>query len=196
MGSASRSGGGLNLARRRRARDAWRLHDPRISHDPGSVNGLRALVQERLGLVFVGGPSVMARTFVITAMANSAGADVRACGMDIHRPDTFVAISGVSYLRERLGSSQLRAVVRKLWPKFAGAKSQLLVLNGIWSAVPGFRTKIAADALDRNVIVADDFGPDVARLRQWPKVQSTLVTVSLRDRSEHQLDVRIESLRT
>jgi hypothetical protein len=86
--------------------------------------------------------------------------------------------------------------MRKLWPKFLGAKSQLLVLNGIWSAVPGFRTNIAAVALGRNVIVADDFGPEVARLRQWPKVQSTLVTVSFQDRSEHQLDVRIESLRT
>lgn len=138
----------------------------------------------------------MARTFVITAMANSVGSDFRACGLDIHRPDTFVPISGVSYLREHLGSSQLRAVVRKLWPKFLAAKSQLLVLSGIWSAVPGFRTKIAAVALDRNVIVADDFGPEAARLRQWPKVQSTLVTVSLRDTFEYQLDVRIESLRT
>jgi hypothetical protein len=128
-------------------------------------------------------------------MGNSAGGEVHACGLDVHRPDTLVPISGVSYLSERLGATELREVVGKLWPALLNSKSQLLVLNGIWDAVPGFRTRIAKLAEGRNVIVVDDFGRDGGGLRNWPRVKSSLVTVDFQDRSEQQLDVRIESLR-
>ncbi len=127
-------------------------------------------------------------------MGNSARGNIRACGLDIHQPEEFVPVSGVSYLREGPNSSQLRAVVRELWPNVVGCSAGLVVLNGIWSAVPGFRTRIAAMALKRNVIVADDFGLDVGRLRHWPTVKSSLVTVTFQDRSEQQFEVQIESL--
>jgi hypothetical protein len=173
-------------------RDCFRLQDPRLGHDVKSLNTLTELVREPAGLTFITGPSDTARTFLITAMGNSAGAEIRACGLDAHRPDKFVPVSGVLYFRRSCSPVELQAIVRGVWPLVANSDAQLLILNGIWNHVPEIRTKIAELAKSQNILIADDFRNAVPRLRGWPETNTSLVLVDWAEREGGRLRVRIQ----
>jgi hypothetical protein len=174
-------------------RDCFRLQDPRLAHDVQSLNALTELVRERAGLTFIAGPSDTARTFLITAMGNSTGGEIRACGLDAHRPDTFVPVSGVLYLRRSCTSTELPTVVRGVWPLVANSEAQLLLFNGIWRTAPDTRAKIVEMAKSRNVVVADDFGNAVPRLHGCPGIKTSLILVNWAVTEGRRLQVRLQS---
>lgn len=173
-------------------RDCSRLQDPRFTHDVRSVSALMKLAREHTGLTFIAGPSDTARTLLVTAMGNSAGGEIQACGLDAHRPDTFVPISGVFYLRRSCGIVELQALLRGVWPLLSAAEAQLLILNGIWSRVPEIRGKIAELAKRHNVLIADDFGNAVPRLRDWHEINASLIRVQWADDEGGRLRFRIQ----
>jgi hypothetical protein len=172
-------------------RDCARLQDPRLAHDVQGVGVLSELVREPSGVTFITGPSDKARTFLVTAMANSAGGKIRACGLDAHRPDTFVPVCGVFYLRRSCSAVEVQALLRGVWPLLAAAEAQLLILNGIWSRVPEIRTKIPELAKRHNVLIADDFGNAVPRFRDWAGTNASLIRVQGMDEQGGRLCVRI-----
>lgn len=172
-------------------RDCSRLQDPRFTHDVRSVSALMKLARERTGLTFISGPSDTARTLLVTAMGNSAGGEIQACGVDAHRPDTFVPVSGVLYLRRSCSTVELQAILRGVWPLLSAAEAQLLILNGIWSRVPEIRGKIPELAKRHNVLIADDFGNAVPRFRDWPEINASLIRVQLADEEGGRLRFRI-----
>jgi len=172
-------------------RDCARLQDPRLAHDGRSVSALSGLVREPTGVTFITGPFDRARTFLVTAMANSAGGKIRACGLDAHRPDTFVPVTGVFYLRRSCSAAELQALLRRLWPLLAAAEAQLVIFNGIWNRVPEIRTKIPELAKRHNVLIADDFGNAVPRLRDWAEMNASLIRVQWLDEQGGRLGVRV-----
>ena len=174
------------------SRDCFRLQDPRLAHDAQSVSALAELVREPAGLTFIAGGSDTARTFLVTAMGNSAGGEIRACGLDAHLPYTFVPVSGVFYLRKSCSAVELQTLLRGVWPLLANAEAQLLLLNGIWSRVPEIHAKITELSRRRNVLVADDFGNSVPRLRDWPEVKASLIQVQCGDGEEGPFRIRIQ----
>lgn len=173
-------------------RNCFRLNDPRLAHDPQSVNALVNIVQKRSGLTFISSRSDSARTFLITAMGNSAGLAVRACGLDTHKPDTFVPVHGVLYLCSPCSSAELGAILRYVWASTVDSEAQLLLFNGIWSTGREAQAKTVELAKDHNVLVADDFGDVIPRLRDWPGMDSSLIYVDWAEREGGPLRVSIQ----
>jgi hypothetical protein len=173
-------------------RDCFRLNDPRLAHDPQSVSTLIHLVQQPSGLAFISSRSDSARTFLISAMGNSAGLEVRACGLDMHKPDTFVPVNGVLYLCKPCSPAEIGPILRDVWPTIADSEAQLLLFNGIWSAGPDFRVKAGEMAKDRNVLIADNFDDAIPRLRDWRGVNASLISVDWEEREGGRLRVSIQ----
>lgn len=153
---------------------------------------LTELVRERAGVTFIAGPSDTARTFLVTAMGNSTGGEVRACGLDAHRPDTFVPVSGVFYLRRSCSATELQGLLHGVWPLFVNAEAQILILNGIWGLVPEIRIKIAELAKRHNVLIADEFANDFPRLRDWAEMKPSLILVQWADEEGGRVRIRLQ----
>jgi hypothetical protein len=173
----------LNLSQRAAllqqiCRDCPRIDDPRLAHDQQTVTVLKALVRQPCGLTLIGGRPEGARTFLVTAMGNSAAGWLQACGLDVRPPEFFVPVSGVFYLDASHRPMDRSAIVHALWPVILSCRAQLLILNGVWNSVPELHPKIIAAARSRNVIIADGFGPEQWNQWQWPGLRLTRASVS------------------
>lgn len=140
-------------------RDCPRLLHPRLAHDAQAVNTLRGLLAQPTGLTFVVGSTDAIRTFLITALGNSAGRFIpyrTVCGLDLHRPDFFVPVSGVLYWRNpQVETAIAKPLVRGLWKDIQNSTADVFLFNGLWSIMPEIRSEIVELARHRNVIVAD-----------------------------------------
>lgn len=139
-------------------RDCPRLDHPRLAHDQQAVSALKSLIPQTNGLTFVVGPNEDLRTFVITAIGNSAVRflSVRdVTGLDVHRPVLFVPVPSVLYLRGPQDSSQTKGLIEELWPAIEGSSAKLVLLNRVWALAPGLRHRIQTLARRKHVVVAD-----------------------------------------
>ena len=151
-----------------------RLDAPEIAHDLRAVQALTAILDQPSGLTFIVGPEA-ARTYLVTAMGNSVAWRTRPCGLDVHRPDGFFPVPGVSYLAHPCSLAQLRATFRLLWPCLIDGNTSIMILNGIWGSLPEMRSKVAQSAAKRHVLVADEPGLDLGRT-QW-RVPLNIVSI-------------------
>jgi hypothetical protein len=145
-------------------RDCPRLDHPRLMHDPAAVNSLRGLLAQPAGLTFVTGSDDAIRTFLVTALGNSAGQAMpnsSISGMDVHRPDSFVPVPGVVYFRNPNDSSNVAQLILELWRTIEKSPTDLILLNAVWTGVPELRDRIIGLATKHHVVVADQL--DVAR---------------------------------
>jgi hypothetical protein len=143
--------------------EACRLHPTllhrRLAHDFLAVSSLAALLLQRSGLTAIQGGLDHARTFLATALGHSfhefGASGVLVTGIDVHRPDTFVPVVGVSYLFESLHPTKIADQIRQAWPAVRGAKARLVLLNGVWSKTRDLHREIIDLARRAHVIVAD-----------------------------------------
>jgi len=145
---------------RQLCRDFPRLQHPRLAHDQPAVNSLRGLLAQPAGLTFVAGPSDELRTFVFTALGNSAAHLVSAKsigGLDLHNPELLVPVPGVLYFRPQADSARLKERIHEHWREIQKSPAGLVFLNGVWGVLPEIRTSIIDLAKKRNVFVADEF---------------------------------------
>ena len=173
----------------RMCRPCPRFHDPQIAHDANAVGALTAILNQPSGVTFIVGPEA-ARTYLITAMGNSVAWRTRACGLDVHRPDAFVPVPGVSYLAEPCSLPQLRALFRHLWPRLIDRKNTLMILNGIWGQLPEMRLRVAKSAARRHVLVADDPGLDLRRIRWRTQLNVISIEISTGDAQRFHITVQ------
>lgn len=175
----------------RLCRPCPRLHDPQIAHDPGAVQALSALLNQTSALTFIVG-SEAARTYLVTAMGNSVAWHARARGLDVHRPDRFVPVPGVSYLMEPCALPQLRTTFRRLWPSLVDSKSPITILNGVWELLPEVRLRVAKAAAKRHVLIADEPGLDLQRMH-W-RVRVNVVSIEISPRNPDRFHIAVRAL--
>jgi hypothetical protein len=143
---------------RQLCRDRPSLDHPRIAHDQHAQHLLKSLIPQINGLTFVIGPHDELRSFVITAIGNSAIRSLSledVAGFDVHSPDRFVPVPAVLYFRKPENTSQTKSLIEELWPAIESSPAKMVLLNGVWVLVPGLRHKIQALARRTHVIVAD-----------------------------------------
>lgn len=141
-------------------RDCPRLNHPRLANNAIAIESVKALLEEPAGLVCILGPSDALRTFVITAMGNSATSlrlVKRLAGFDLHQPDLVVPAPGILYFRNGASVAQVQAQVQRLWSGIENSSAEIVMLNGIWGILPELRDRIVALSEKRNVILADGF---------------------------------------
>lgn len=134
------------------------LRHRRLAHDFLAVSNLSALLRQPAGLTVIQGGHDHHRTFLLSALGHSfdelgpSGAIV--AGLDVHRPDTFVPVVGLSYLHHPLCPTETMRQILQTWPTVRVAKG-LVLLNGVWSKAPGLQPQILDLARRAHVIVAD-----------------------------------------
>jgi hypothetical protein len=141
-------------------RQCPRVEHLRLAHDQEAVKLLKELLANPVGLTLVPGPSDPLRTFLITALGNSAAQLIpvkTVCGLDIHKPDLFVPVHGVLYFWEPDDTAQVRQLLPDMWQVMKNAPTDLILLNRVWTIMPEIREEIIACARSRHVIMADQF---------------------------------------
>jgi len=139
-------------------RDCPRLQHPRLAHDPIVINSLKGLLGHMNGLTFVIGSTEEIRSFLITALGNSAGQLTPAkvlCGLDIHRPELYSPVPGVLHFQNPPGAAIAMHLVEQVWKNILNSSATLFLFNGLWGLIPQLQADIFDLARKRNVIVAD-----------------------------------------
>lgn len=140
-------------------RDLPILDHARLRHDPASVAALKNLLSQTTGLTVIVGGTDERRTFLLTALGHTfCRMDRRhrtAAGIDLHQPDWFVPVETMFYLKGSTEGPQISKLVRQVWPEITTAQNPLILLNGIWSAMPDLRDDILSLASRRHVVIAD-----------------------------------------
>lgn len=135
------------------------LEHPRLVHDPVTTASLRNLLTLDTGLTLIVGGTDEQRTFLLTALGHAYCRIDRchrtAAGIDLHEPDWFVPLEAVLYLKGPANAPQTGELVRRTWPEILRTDKPLVLLNGIWSALPDLHNEILDLATRRHVIVAD-----------------------------------------
>lgn len=165
----------------------------RLGHDPASVSRLRKLLEERNGLTLITGGSDGSRTFLVTALGHAfqqlLSREGMIAGIDIHLPDWFVPVLGVSYLGFPCGSRRVREEALRLWPR--PNHGAVLVFNGVWSLLPERQKQILGWCENHHVLVADDIPLDPAQVRTtFGKVTAPARIVELCESGEQRIDLK------
>jgi len=140
-------------------RDLPLFDHPRLKHNPIATASLKNLLKQKTGLSLLVSGTDEQRTFVLTALGHTfCRLDEQhrtAAGIDVHDPEWFVPIETLLYLKGPANSAHVSGLVRGIWPEVINTKSPLVLLNGIWSAMPELRRDILSLARRKHVIVAD-----------------------------------------
>jgi hypothetical protein len=172
-------------------RECPRLDHPRFDQGPDTIARLKTVLDQPAGLTLIQGDSDDLRTFLITAIGHSTRVLVpakRVGGVDVHKPDRFVPVNGVLYLGPGWDSADRAAVALSVCKQIEECPAQLLLLNGVWSALPEEQTQILRLAGHRNVILADYF-PSLAFVQQR---RGTTNLVSVSSGHKGHISVRVE----
>ena len=174
------------------------LSHPRLAHDPLAVSALERLLHESKGFTFINGGTDFHRTFVLSALGhaferlNGGGAFV--AGMDVHEPAKFVPVQGLVYFGGALTDAGLQTFIHETWPAIRSSQAKLLLLNGIWSAVPNLRRQILEQAGRRHVISADVNAPEAIEFRRSVNERVGIVTVSHAKEDSSWIRVRVSAV--
>ena len=135
------------------------LEAARIRCDQTVRSQLRSLAVRPCGLTFIQGGHAEGRTYLLTALGHAYLARTahprRVAGFEVHQPDWFVPVPGVECLPDLFPPALIKAAVRRGWPKVVAGRNKLVLLNGIWSALPALRPEIVAASSRFPVLVAD-----------------------------------------
>lgn len=141
---------------------------PRFASSGLSTEHLTTRIKRKSGLTLVLGGTDRDRTFLLTAIGHSfSDMDLKhrnVVGIDFHRPKDFVPLEGVFYFDMFKRRHELRRRVDEAWPRILTAKSPLVLLNGLWSALPDTRNEILRLARLKHVIIADNAAPNEKNL--------------------------------
>ncbi len=93
--------------------------------------------------------------------------------------------NGIVLRQNHLREETLEAI-RELWPGISSSKAPIVLLNGVWSAVPELQADIMHLAAKKHVIVADEMVPltsesmaGFVQPRHWIEVSSSRANSSL-----------------
>lgn len=172
------------------------IEHPRISHDPVASSFLTTMLSNQKGMSIVYGDRDALNTFVATAMGHSflllAGNRGQVAGLDIHAPDWFVPVPGVTYLNNVSQPSRIRQEFETAWPQFCTLKPKLVILNGFWATLPELKLGTCELAKSCHLIVTDVLQTKIADLPSLPApAQLVRVAQDGRDSERIRLDIKV-----
>jgi hypothetical protein len=100
----------------------------------------------------------------------------------------------VHYFHNLFHPMHLREAVEQNWPEVHSGKGQLVVLNGIWSAVPTFHKRLWELTARCTVLVADAGGIKPSLLKRMARGPIHLITVSRPPENDNGILVSIEAV--
>jgi hypothetical protein len=110
-----------------------RLEHPWLAHDLAVTAHLGDLARQVTGLTLIEGDSPHDRTFVITAIGRAfVERDTKhrpVSGFDIHRPNWFVPLEGVSYSKNLSRPADIQARFNKLLGEILSTSAPVLLFN-------------------------------------------------------------------
>jgi hypothetical protein len=166
----------------RACRDYPTLRHPKLAHDFVACSRLATLLRQPSGLTLVQGAPEHMRTFLVSALGNSASSTdpkrAAVAGVDIHQPDQFVPVIGLTYLRNLLRAGDIERECKRVWPAICAAKAWLILLNGVWPHVPALQSEILDRARKSHVVIADALTLNPASLKSRVSTPVHVVTVS------------------
>lgn len=136
------------------------------------------------------------RDFLINALGNSASRidppRPTVSGIDARAAERFVPVDGVKYMGATMSLARLREQCRLAWPAIRKTDAQLILLNGIWIALPELHEEILTLAKRRHVVVADSVTFSNA---QFPKTfESPAHLLSVKQDPEHRISMSFEEI--
>lgn len=144
------------------------------------------LLELPAGLTFVVGGAEMSRTFLVAALGHAcqhrSGKHRPVAGIDLHRPDDFVPVSGIHYLDGSAGSNRVAKDATEILPKVLASSAPLLVFSGVWSLLPGWRRQILHCAQHKHVILAEAGMPNLAEVKKLVRTPINIMSVSATQR--------------
>ena len=157
------------------------LQHPRLSGDRTILSRLTTLLAQPRGFTYLQGGNDEARTFVATALGHSflslTQPPRRVLGVDVHACDWFIPVPGVVYLENLFQPEELRRAVQQAWPQTRGEEAALVIMNGLWSAIPEVQEKAWGLAGHAHVLVADERNFESKPLIGRSPARITLLTV-------------------
>jgi hypothetical protein len=156
------------------------LSHPRLAH---AASSLEELLGNHTGMTIIVGGTDEARTFVLTALGHEAarkeGKPPKVTGIDLHSPTHFVPVTTLRYIDESLDAKSTRELVLSVRPKILTSRAQLLLFNGVWTAITEIRTDLLVSANRKHVVLAEPTTPDLELLRSIISTPIHLVTLSV-----------------
>jgi hypothetical protein len=166
----------------RACRDYPTLRHPKLAHDFVACSHLATLLRQPSGLTLIQGAPEHMRTFLVNALGNSASSpDLKkaaVAGVDMHQPDLFVPVIGLTYLGNLLRAGDIEREFKRVWPAVCAAKAWLILLNGVWPQVPALQSEILDSARKSHVVIADALTLNPAGLKSRVSTPVHMVTVS------------------
>jgi len=186
-------------ARHRLLDECCRIHPtlihPWLAHDFHLVDALSELAEKQSGITVIEGQPEHFRTFVATALGN---ATIRArsqqgvvVGLDIHPPNEFVPLPGVTYLDQPICSTTSLTMIHRAWRAIENTSAQCVILNGVMNLVTELFPEIFILSAGRHVIVADEMTAVKGCSWQSAKQPIHWVTVSPARQNPGWIQVRV-----
>ena len=158
------------------SQEAWAVTDPifatPLSRRPCQPDMGSLLIAHTLQRAVVMPPPGQEgpRTFLVTALGHSisrVNPTKRVCGLDVHRPHSFVPVAGVFYCQGPPNLELVRHLAANIVDEVESSEAELVIFNGIWSGISQFLKAIQRLAATRHLIVADDFDPAIDGLAKF-----------------------------
>ncbi len=115
-------------------------------------------------------------------------------GLDVHEPRKWVPLEKVLYVGRLINSTRLNAVLCSSWERVRASNAQLMLFNGIWSAVLGLQGQILELAKKKHVLLADGTMPEPSRVAALANAPVTVVTLISTSDSGQFIRLKVESL--
>jgi hypothetical protein len=171
------------------------IHAEAISWSGRNVTNCEDLLRKERGCSVIQGEQ-NARDYLFTALAHS-GSQIKSpissvCGLDSRSADHFVPADGINYLRASLDMAKLRELAQLAWPAILKSKAPLVMLNGIWAALPELHGEIFEMATSRHVFIAENLGLTEARLAEQLPIPGHVLSVK-RD-ADRRISINVQAI--
>jgi hypothetical protein len=176
------------------------LEHPILAHAPAKTGEMLELLRQKNGLTVICGGTESNRMFLVTALGHAyrhGGGQLRsAAGIDLHSPIKIVPVESLNYINPALNPKQVRELASSIWPKIVTGSSRLVILNGIWGAVPELREAIIRCSARNHVLLAEAGLPDIAYLKSSVASPFHVVTVFAAKRISGAIRIHCRRIKT
>lgn len=153
-----------------------------LAHAPAKVSQMRDLLEKPAGLTLITGGTDATRSFILTALGHAASTVPQVTGIDLHVPNRFVPVAGITYLGPNANPHLIASAVATAWPKLQKSKFRFFLGNQLWSQVPSIRAQLLDLTTSAHVMLAGDHLPQIKDLKRQVHTTIHVITVSATNR--------------